>query len=306
MPVLHPAFYDSHCRRIRDITYHMAEEGNRPANIVLQDHQLEVRAHIHEKRDKKHQDHGRDNVYLQRDVIGLCYHKASHLTAKVNKMKKAIGFALLVVIAVAIIAVLAVRYLNENKILKEMISRLEADSRIAEVLVTDVKYDEQAQKVNTTIKFLEYDSKGRPMDPKYYKFRGNIIQFESLVVRFDDIFIRTNDKLKGKSAYLFWKVFMLDGPNTMEYNITETEAVPEGYKIDNAESAFEKRLWKKFWDYALNENNASNMGIKNAQIEAPGTMFVPGTLYTIRIEHDGGMRIDASPLPAILKGERIL
>ncbi len=32
--------------------------------------------------------------------------------------------------------------------------------------------------------------------------------------------------------------------------------------------------------------------IKNAQIEAPGTMFVPGNLYTIKIEHDGGLRIE--------------
>ena len=44
---------------------------------------------------------------------------------------------------------------------------------------------------------------------------------------------------------------------------------------------------------------------KNAQIEAPGTKFVPGTLYTIKIEHGGGMRIDAEPLAPILKGERI-
>ena len=46
------------------------------------------------------------------------------------------------------------------------------------------------------------------------------------------------------------------------------------------------------------------MGIKNAQIEAPGTRFVPGMLYTVKIEHDGGMRIDAQTLPLILKGEK--
>jgi hypothetical protein len=34
-------------------------------------------------------------------------------------------------------------------------------------------------------------------------------------------------------------------------------------------------------------------------------MFVPGTLYTIKIEHDGGMRIDTQSLPVILRGERI-
>jgi hypothetical protein len=46
-------------------------------------------------------------------------------------------------------------------------------------------------------------------------------------------------------------------------------------------------------------------GIKNAQIEAPGSLFIPGTIYKIYIEHDGGLRIDAAPIPAILKGEKL-
>ncbi len=45
--------------------------------------------------------------------------------------------------------------------------------------------------------------------------------------------------------------------------------------------------------------------IKNAQIEAPGSMFLPGTIYTLKIEHDGGIRIDAEPVPEILKGEAV-
>jgi len=34
-------------------------------------------------------------------------------------------------------------------------------------------------------------------------------------------------------------------------------------------------------------------------------MFTPGILYTIKIEHDGGLRIDASQLSPILRGETI-
>ena len=108
-------------------------------------------------------------------------------------------------------------YVHENEILKEVIARLEADSRVAEVLVTGVNFDEKTNKNSTTIKFLEYDSHGEALQPKYFTFSGNIIQFQSLVIRFDDIFIRHRDKLKGKSAYIFWKVFMLDGKNTQEY-----------------------------------------------------------------------------------------
>lgn len=216
---------------------------------------------------------------------------------------------ILIVALIAAVAILAYqyifRYINENRILKQVISRLEADSRIAEVLVTDVHFDEETGKKLTTIKFMEYDTKQRPLKPKYFTFPGNIIQFQSLVVRFEDVHIRNKDLLKGRSAYIFWKVFMLDGKDTVEYEITKMNEIPQGYKIDNIIHPFEEKLWRKFWDYALNPKEAKRIGIKNAQIEAPGTMFIPGTLYTIKIEHDGGIRIDVQPLPEILKGEKI-
>lgn len=197
------------------------------------------------------------------------------------------------------------KYLGENKVLKQVIARLEADSRIAEVLVTNVHFDERTGKEWTTIKFLEYGTDGAQMPLKYFTFSGNIIQFQSLVIRFDDSYIIRNDSLRGKSIYLFWKVFMLDAANTQEFEITKADRIPEGYKIGSINHPFEEKLWQKFWKYALEPDQARKMGIKNAQIEAPGTMFVPGTLYTIKIEHDGGMRIDTRSLPAILRGERI-
>lgn len=197
------------------------------------------------------------------------------------------------------------RYVQENKILKEIISRLEADSRIAEVLVTGVNYDEKSKKTYTTIKFLEYDTNNNPLKPKYFTFSGNIIQFQSLVIRFDDIHIRKGDGLRGKSAYIFWKIFMLDGPNTEEHEITKLNEIPMGYKLEKEAYSFEEKLWKKFWAYALHPEDSRKAGIKNVQIEAPGTMFIPGMLYTLRIEHDGGIRIDVAKLPHILRGETV-
>lgn len=195
------------------------------------------------------------------------------------------------------------KVLYENKILKEIVGRLSADSRAAEVLVTGVNYDEKTGKTNTTIKFLEYGVEGNPLEPRYFTFSGNIIQFQSLVVRFDDKYIKKGYKMKGKSLYLFWKVFMLDGPSTQEYEITELQGVPAGYAVGEDRSGYQKKIWENFWEYALDKKNRDEVGIKNAQIEAPGTMFVPGVLYTIRIEHDGGLRIDSSELPPILKDE---
>jgi hypothetical protein len=198
---------------------------------------------------------------------------------------------------------------REKETLKQIIRRLETDSRIAQVLVTEVRPVAATGKTWTTIKFLEYDVSGKPLAPRYFTFSGNIIQFQSLVVRFEDFYVERGDAIRGKSAYLFLKIFFLDGASTEVYSVTPAHRVPEGYGLEKAEAVSletERRFWQKFWQYALNPEEAKKVGIKNAQIEAPGTKFVPGTLYTIKIEHDGGMRIDAEPLPEILKGERIL
>lgn len=198
---------------------------------------------------------------------------------------------------------------REKEVLKKIIRRLEADTRIAQVLVTDVRTDFESGKVLTTIKFLEYDAQNKPLPPRYFTFSGNVIQFQSLVVRFKDLYVERGDPVKGRSAYLFLKVFFLDGPNTQVYDITKSFEVPKGYKIEPTQEfslKAEEAFWGKFWEIALDPQLAQKAGVKTAQIEAPGTKFVPGALYTIRIEHDGGIRIDVEPLPDILKGERIL
>jgi hypothetical protein len=189
--------------------------------------------------------------------------------------------------------------------LKQIIARLEADSRLAEVIVTGVKYDATLNKTFTTIKFMEYTVDHKPLTPKYFTFSGNIIQFQSLVIRFNDLYVEKGDRLRGKSIYLFWKIFMLDGKNTEVFDLTSLNEVPNGYKISNSRNAFEEKIWRNFWKYALNTKAGLDKSIKNAQIEAPGTKFVPGIIYTIKIEHDGGLRIDASSIPEVLKGEKI-
>ena len=195
--------------------------------------------------------------------------------------------------------------MRENQILQQIIERLSADSRIAEVLVTQVKTDLSSGKDYTTIKFLEYDTNSRPLAPKYFTFSGNIIQFQSLVIRFDDEYVKKGHSFKGKSAYLFMKVFSLKEKGAEVFEVNQVNEVPTGYKIEGAKNEFEEKLWREFWVYALNPQEAKKIGVKNAQIEAPGTKFIPGMIYTIKIEHDGGMRIDSLPLPEILKGERI-
>ena len=196
-------------------------------------------------------------------------------------------------------------HFNQEHVYRQMLDRLQAESRAAQVLVTAVNYDGKLHRHMTTIKFVEQDSKGLLLPPKYFTFSGNLIQFQSLVVRFEDRFVAAGDRFKGRSVYLFWKVFMLDGPRTQEFPITQVDEIPGGYKIPGRASGFENRFWKDFWRFAFDEEKAKNAGVKSVQIEAPGVVFIPGYLYTIHIEHDGGLRIDAKPVEEILRGEKI-
>ncbi|MBN1688761.1 MAG: hypothetical protein JW893_06640 [Candidatus Omnitrophica bacterium] len=212
---------------------------------------------------------------------------------------------LLVVVVFLTVGFWVNRWLEENRILREVIERLSADSRVAEVLVTRSEYDEETKKVMTTIKFLEFGAQGKPLAPKYFSFHGNIIQFQALVVRFRDDLVKSGDRLRGKSVYLFMKAFVLEDEKTQVFDITKAHEIPAGYKVEGEKSELESKLWQKFWDYALDPAERDRAGIKNAQIEAPGSLFLPGTIYTLVIEHDGGLRIDTRPVPEILKGEKL-
>ena len=213
---------------------------------------------------------------------------------------------LIIIIALGILFYqFGLKYFIENQILKQVISRLNADSRIAQVMVTKVKHDMLENRDFTTIKFVEFDVKDKALAPKYFTFSGNLIQFQSLVIRFNDSYVEAGDSLRGKSIYLFWKIFMLDDKNTEVFELARVNEVPRGYKISDSRNRFEEKIWKNFWGYALSSRAGLSQGVKNAQIEAPGTKFIPGVIYTIRIEHDGGLRIDTSDIPEILKGEKI-
>jgi len=223
---------------------------------------------------------------------------------KTSKIFNMVSIGVLAV-AVALAGVGINHWIQKERVLRKIIERLHAETRKADVLVTKSEFDETTRRINTTIKFLEYDARGKPLEPKHFTFAGNIIQFQSLVIRFDDKLVEAGDRLRGKSAAFFMKAFVLDGAKTQEFEITKTHEVPGGYQVSEETNDLETKLWREFWNYALDPKKREHAGIKNAQIEAPGSMFLPGTIYTLKIEHDGGLRIDAAPVPEILKGEKI-
>jgi hypothetical protein len=197
---------------------------------------------------------------------------------------------------------------RETEALKQIISRLTSEERVAEVWVENIRPADGSAFTQLRLKFLEYDSTKKPLPPKYCTFSVNdVIHFEAFVVRLNDTLIINGE---GKSVSLFRRAFALDDKgNTYEAcELNRVQDVPGGYALSNPDqvaSETESRFWKSFWQFALDEKRRGEAGIKNAQIEAPATKFVPEKIYRLILEHDGGLYIEAKDVPEILKGEHL-
>jgi len=197
---------------------------------------------------------------------------------------------------------------REVQVLRRMVERLTAEQRVAEVWVEEHQCDAQGRPVKVRLKVLEFGTDGKPLEPVFCEFSVNdVIHFEAMVIRLNDELIMEGE---GKSVYFFRRAFALDddGDTYEKCDINKPMEIPGGYRITSGDARvaeIESRYWKSFWRYALDEEQRREAGVKTAQIEAPATRFVPDRIYRLVLEHDGGLYIQASPVPAILKGERV-
>ncbi len=182
---------------------------------------------------------------------------------------------------------------QQDKKIKEqeaVIDRLTSENRVAEVIVTDRKTVNGV--LENTLLFVEYAKDGRELLPKVLTVKGKTAHIDALVIKFDDNYVKENDKLRGKSIALFYRVFgdqekPVDGPR-----IDQPGHIPDVYRgLDPQVSDFEQGLWSKFWQLADDENLRKQEGVRVAQGEGPWGPFEIGKLYTITLDTNGGLNI---------------
>lgn len=171
-----------------------------------------------------------------------------------------------------------------------VINRLTSENRVAEVIVTD------QQEVNgvteTTLLFVEYARDGREMLPKVLKVKGKIAHINALVIKFDQEHVKVNDKLRGKSIALFYRVFGDQEKPADAPRIDTPGRIPDFYRgVDPQVSEFEQKLWSKFWQLVEDEELRKEEGVRVAQGEGPWGPFEVGKIYTITLDTNGGLNI---------------
>lgn len=182
--------------------------------------------------------------------------------------------------------------------LGQIVQRLEAERRMADVIVTDQRTVNGS--LRTSILFVEYARDGTSLPPRRFTVEGNTIHLDAMVIKFDGKFVEQNDPLRGHSIALFTRLYGDAQAPADGYAVDPPGQVPPFYKSsDPALSQFQQTLWQNFWRLADDAPYRAAMGVRVAQGEGVWRPFEPDRLYTISLESNGGINIRSEPLRGI-------
>ena len=189
---------------------------------------------------------------------------------------------------------------RKNEQLRQVIDRLGAEQRVADIIVIDQETDD-AGVLKTTLLFVEYAPDGSPLPAKRFTIDGNVAYVDAMVIKFDGRFVEENDPLRGRSIALFTRLYGEKQAPEKGHRIDQPNTIPDVYRGGVKVSDFERELWANFWKLAEDDAYRKQMGVRVAQGEAVWTKFQPDRLYTLTLESDGGLNITSAPLKGIYR-----
>jgi type II secretory pathway pseudopilin PulG len=182
--------------------------------------------------------------------------------------------------------------------LRQIVQRLEAERRVADVIVTDQRTIDGT--LRTSILFVEYARDGTSLPPRRFTVEGKTVHLDAMVIKFDGKFVEQNDPLRGHSIALFTRLYGDTQRPADGFAVDEPGQVPGIYQTRDPQlSQFEKELWQNFWRLADDPAYRATMGVRTAQGEGVWRPFEPDRLYTITLESNGGLNIRSEPLRGI-------
>jgi hypothetical protein len=184
---------------------------------------------------------------------------------------------------------------------KETILKLEQEKQRLETYLKILKHIDRRARVEvlrqakdpqgnlqTTIRFTEVDDDGKPISAsREMTLPGQEVYFDTLVIKFDDHFIEQGDPVKGGALMVFRRVFSSTMRAEDGFVLDKEGQVPEVYAERQATSAFEKDIWKRFWDLANDQKLAKELGVRAIHGDAPYMRLEPDRVYEICLRSTG-------------------
>jgi len=193
---------------------------------------------------------------------------------------------------------------EEKQALKELVTRISAESRLADIVVTRQRTVEGV--LESTLLFVEMTKDGKPLSPREFTVRGKNIHIDHLLVKFRNEFVEAGDSLRGKSIALFDKIYgdaetpaqghRIDAPQDQAVRI------PEVYRGSSpATLEFETKLWANFWRLFSDDSFRSAQGVEVVQGQGVFGPFTPGVRYSLTLSNSGGITLRQEPIPQIYR-----
>jgi len=180
--------------------------------------------------------------------------------------------------------------------LRVRLALLKVDHRVARIEVVDQeKSADDPNVIETTVRFIEFDSDGNPVGPEQeITIAGRRLYLETLVIKFDDDYVEAGEHLRGTSVCLFKRIFSERVAPVNGVEIDQPGTHPSPYQEgDGADVAFQAELWSKFWDYANDPEAAKAKGVRAIHGEAPFIEMREGKSYRVELRASDGLSIRA-------------
>jgi hypothetical protein len=176
---------------------------------------------------------------------------------------------------------------QEKQRLQAYLKILEHVDRKARVEVLTQARDQQGN-LQTTIRFTETDASGKPITvSRELTLPGQDVYFDTLVIKFEDHFIEEGDPLKGHALLLFRRIFSSTMRPEDGIVIDREGQPPQVYAGQQAPTAFEQELWKRFWELANDEKLAKEHGVRAIHGDAPYVRLEPDRVYEVLLRSTG-------------------
>ncbi|MEO6435415.1 MAG: hypothetical protein ABIP55_06590 [Tepidisphaeraceae bacterium] len=190
---------------------------------------------------------------------------------------------------------------DEKRQLEQVVTRLGAETRVADILVSEQKQNERGV-LETTLLFVEYDKEGQALPARSFTIDGNTAHIDAMVIKFDQGYVAENDPLRGHSIALFTKIYGDHQSPADAMMIDSPGKIPEVYRGASPQlSQFETTLWNDFWKLYDDESYRKSKGVRALGGHGVWGPFQTDRLYTITIESDGGLNMTSEPLKGIYR-----
>jgi hypothetical protein len=177
---------------------------------------------------------------------------------------------------------------EEKQRLEEYAQRLSASRRVAQVDVVKQRVDEHGRTVSTLL-WQEIGADGTRGRPLAVEAVGDLVYFESLVIKFEPHYVGQGDAERATSLALFRRIFgECQAPESVP-ELDRSARPPLDVSSDSA--ALHDQLWRRFWEMVDDPRVAAEYGVRIAQCEAPAVPLRGGQVWEVMLDAAGGLNL---------------